>query len=168
MSCVVELLHCSGDQCQTDHTTDAPKRGKSCCLGSQASHPDHHAPVEGQLQQQLMTHAWQQLLRQQVDHLQWLERRLSLQSKLTWVALRGRQAESMISMFQKQVRMPCVMQLCLVVSEFVVSMFVVSDCGIRVVCECSGVFVVVGSGSLTTQQRWSAAHNHLLLASQRA
>ena len=100
MSCVVELLHCSGDQCQTDHTTDAPKRGKSCCLGSQASHPVHHAPVEGQLQQQLMTHAWQQLLRQQVDHLQWLERRLSLQSKLTWVALRGGQAESMISVFQ--------------------------------------------------------------------
>ena len=81
MSCVVELLHCSGDQCQTDHTTDAPKQGKSCCLGSQTSHPVHHAPVEGQLQQQLMTHAWQQLLRQQVDHLQWLERRLSLQSK---------------------------------------------------------------------------------------
>ena len=46
------------------------------------------------------------------------------------------------------------LQLCLVfvvvVSEFVVSMFVVSDCGICVVCECCGVFVVIGSGSLTS------------------
>ena len=31
---------------------------------------------------------------------------------------------------------------------------------------CVCFFVVIGSGSLTMQQRWSEAHNHLLLASQ--
>ena len=81
VSCVGVLLHCSGNRCQKDQTTDVRKRGKSCQLGSQASHLVHHAPVYWQLQQQQLTHAWQQLMRQQVRDLQWLEQHLPLQAK---------------------------------------------------------------------------------------
>ena len=60
----------------------------------------------------------------------------------------------MISVFQHTsrdaLRVAIMSGVCGCGCEFVVSMFVVSDCGICVVCECCGVFVVIGSGSLTT------------------